>query len=88
MKHLVKSWTFLFEPIYSGAKTHDLRILDREYAVGDVLVLQEYDYGAKKYTGRETEAEITFITSAANACAFSPVALHPKFGILSIRKLA
>ena len=69
-------------------KTHDLRVMDRDYAIGDVLVLQEYDWGAKTYTGRECRAEVTYITSAQAPCAFSPTALHPQYCILSIRKVA
>lgn len=86
-EHIVKSWVGLFGPIYSGRKTHDLRILDRDYKIGDTLLLQEYDWMDKKYTQRECRVEITYITSQQHTqCAFSPFTLHPKFGILSIRK--
>lgn len=93
--HTVKSWTMLFEAALSGQKTHDIRLLDRDYQVGDVLLLQEYDWGAKKYTGRELYVEITYITCARvggdqrdqRACAFSPTCLHPDYGVLSIRRV-
>lgn len=86
--HHVKSWTFLFDAFVSGEKTHDLRVMDRDYKVGDELVLQRYDYGAGVYTGEEALALITYITSADQPCAFSPAVLHPKYAILSIRKLS
>lgn len=86
-QHVVKSWVTLFDPIFSGRKTHDLRVMDRDYKVGDTLVLQEYDWATSTYTGRETKAEITYITSADTPCAFSTGALNSKFAILSIRKL-
>lgn len=69
-----------------GVKTHDIRILDRDYEVGDTLVLQEYDKQQEKYTGRHAVFEITYITSGDHvACAFSPVALKSGYGVLSIR---
>lgn len=84
--HNLKSWVGLFEPINKGEKTHELRVLDRDYKVGDTLALSEYDALKKEYTGRFCEAEITYITSSQHQeCAFSPFALHPATGILSIK---
>ena len=86
-EHVVKSWTYLFEPFVAGLKTHDMRVLDRDYKIGDTLLMCEYDWGKKKYTGRCARAKITYITSSKHReCAFSPSALHPSYGILSIRK--
>lgn len=88
MKHELKSWVGLFEPIYKGDKTHELRVLDRDYQVGDRLILKEYEPITKEYTGRECEVEVTYITSAKHqACAFSPFALHQGMGVLSIRRM-
>jgi hypothetical protein len=87
-EHRVKSWCHLFAAFVRGEKTHDLRIFDRDYKVGDTLRLCEYDKQAERYTGREAMAEITYITSANHiACAFSPTALGKDYAILSIRKL-
>lgn len=88
IKHELKSWVGLFEPIFRGEKTHDLRVLDREYQIGDVCRLREYTPITKEYTGRECLVIITYITSSQHQeCAFSPFALHPATGILSIRKI-
>lgn len=86
-EHPVKSWTFLFEPMLTGVKTHDIRIMDRNYKIGDTLLLQEYDWGEKIYTGRECRVEITYITSTETPCAFSHTVLHPKYCVLSVRKV-
>lgn len=92
--HYVKSWTYLFQAALAGTKTHDIRVLDRDYQVGDVLCMCEYDWGRQVYTGQQLFVEITYITKArpgdpqAPACAFSPTCLHPDYGVLSIRKLA
>jgi hypothetical protein len=86
--HELKSWVGLFEPIYNGTKTHELRVLDRNYRVGDVLKLREYRPEDREYTGRECYVEITYITSSKHSpCAFSPIALHDSMGVLSIRKI-
>ncbi len=87
--HDLKSWVGLFEPILRGDKTHDLRVLDRDYQIGDHCLLREWDPLKRVYTGRETEVEITYITSSQHQeCAFSPMALHPATAILSIRRVS
>lgn len=71
----------------NGEKTHDLRVLDRDYQVGDTLMLREYEPERQAYTGRACEVKVTYITSAKHtACAFSPFALHHAMGILSITR--
>jgi hypothetical protein len=88
VEHKVKCWPQFFSPILSGEKTHDLRrATDREYRVGDLLRLQEFDPEANRYTGRELVVQITYVTSADDPCALSEDALHRDFCILSIRKL-
>lgn len=37
--HTVKSWVHFFDAIESGNKKHDLRKNDRNYKVGDTLIL-------------------------------------------------
>lgn len=86
--HHVKSWVHLFQAFIRGEKTHDIRVLDRDYQVGDYLHLNEYDAYAKEYTGRSGYALITYITSAQHvACAFSPKVLDRAYGVLSIKPL-
>lgn len=63
-KHELKSWVGLFEPLATGAKTHDVRVMDRDFQVGDVCWVREYEPIAKKYTGRSLFYEITYITSS------------------------
>lgn len=86
--HKLKSWVGLFEPINNGEKTHDLRVMDRNYQVGDICMLCEYDPMTRLYTNRVVHVMVTYITSEKHsACAFSPVALHPAMAVLSIRRL-
>lgn len=86
-KHYVKSWAHFFDAIKDGKKLHDLRKLDRDYNVGDILVLQRYDNINGNYTGEEIEVEITYITSNKVPCAFSSSALDRDYGIFSLRLL-
>jgi hypothetical protein len=87
--HNLKCWPEFFQAILEGRKTHDLRRSDdRVFGVGDRLRLQEFDPKAERYTGREFEVEITYMTSSDVPCALSGKALDPRFCILSIRKLA
>ena len=86
-EHKVKSWCRLFKAALSGEKTHDVRRCDdRDYKVGDVLILQEYDQTKYCYTGRELKMIITYITSNDNPCALSENALKEGYCILSMKK--
>lgn len=85
--HFVKSWPYLFEAAVSGNKKHDFRDLDeRDYKVGDCLMLQEFDQVKGAYTGREHLFKITYITSHNTPCAFSSGALRRGIGVLSIER--
>lgn len=88
-EHRVKSWMHLFQPVAAGRKFHDIRIMDRGFQVGDIIVLCEFNRRTGEFTGRELACEITYITSnelqpTHTACALSPQALQPNYGVLSI----
>ena len=88
IEHDVKSWPHLFEATLTGGKTHDLRrVGDRDYRVGDILRLQEFDPDTQRYSGRELRVRITYITSAQFPCALSETSLDPTYCILSIIKV-
>lgn len=80
----LKSWTYLFQPIKKGLKTHDLRKKDRHYYVGQKLKLKEYDQVTGTYTGDFVTVEVTYITDNVRPCAVSSAALNNDFAILSI----
>ena len=86
--HQVKSWPNLFQPTIDGTKTHDIRkVHDRDYKVGDVLHLREFDPNKNAYTGRSAHAEITYITSSNNLCALFQDAMNSDYCVLSIKYL-
>lgn len=81
----VKSWPWLFGPMCAGQKTHDMRDKrDRDYKVGDRMLLREFDPRTGQYTGREAAAMITYITDNVTPCAMSSGALDNNFCILSV----
>lgn len=87
--HELKCWPQLFEAIKEDRKRHDLRRADdREFRVGDLLKLREFDPQSERYTGREQTVRITYITSTEHPCALSESAIDPNFCILSISPLA
>lgn len=58
--HELKTWPVFFTPVVLGTKTFDLRKNDRDFAVGDYLLLREWS-PRKGYSGRSIRREITYI---------------------------
>jgi hypothetical protein len=84
----VKSWVPFFQAFKRGEKKHDMRDLkDRDYKVGDILFLEEYDPFVGEYTGEVLRMKITYITSSKTPCAFSSAALDKDYCILSLEPL-
>lgn len=59
MIHELKIIPEYYNDIISGRKTFEVRFNDRNYQVGDVLVLREYEDG--EYTGRAIERKVIYI---------------------------
>lgn len=90
-EHELKCWPEPFQAAVDGTKTHEWRKDDRGYAVGDVLVLNEWDptptlalppnRGKQSggYSGRSARFEVTYVSRGQ----FGIPADHV---VLSIRK--
>lgn len=63
MTHALKTWPDFFKQVQDGIKSFELRKNDRDYKLGDQLLLQEYDPKTDKYTGQEWKGEITYVFS-------------------------
>ena len=63
MTHTLKIDPIYFQPVLDRKKTFEVRFNDRNYQVGDAVVLQEYDRKTDQYTGRSLSATITYVTS-------------------------
>lgn len=59
MIHELKILPRWFEDVCSQKKTFEIRKNDRDYQVGDTLILKEYYKG--KYTGREVKRNVSYI---------------------------
>ncbi len=53
-----KIWPENFEDILAGRKTYEPRLADFEVAVGDTLVLREWNPKTREYTGRRAEKKV------------------------------
>lgn len=62
MNHILKAWPEPFEAVWSGRKTYEIRRNDRDYQVGDVLELFEWDPQARMYLGRSIAATVKYMT--------------------------
>jgi len=61
--HHLKSWPGYYWAVYGQAKTFEIRKNDRDFRVGHVLELQEWDPIREIYTGQQLRAEITYMIS-------------------------
>ena len=61
MKHELKTWVEFFEDILKGNKKFEIRKADRDFQVGDILVLKEFDNNTLEYSGREINKIVTWI---------------------------
>lgn len=83
--HQLKCWPEFFGAIQRGEKRHDLRRNDRNFKVGDMIELWEFDPKlGEGFTGLTQDVRITYITSADSPCAYSEIGLQPGFCILSL----
>ena len=75
--HDLKTLPEYYAAVDKGVKTYELRFDDRNYAVGDMLILREWT--GTEYTGRKISATITHILKD---CGFG---LAEGYVILSIK---
>jgi hypothetical protein len=83
MTHSLKTDPIVFQAVFDGSKTHEIRLNDRDFRVGDTLNLIETESsgdamraGARlKYTGRAVEKRVSHVLSGYG--------LHPDWVILS-----
>ena len=85
----LKSWPAFFGPIVAGQRTADIRNkADRDFRIGNVLRLREYDPWIGEYTGRHCVVKVTHVTSNVLPCALSSAVLHNDYAVLSLRLLS
>ena len=70
--HDLKTWNPVFEAMERDDKPFDVRRADRDFRIGDTLLLREYNPYAQGdpsggYSGRQTKREITYVLSGGKA---------------------
>jgi len=83
-QHELKCWPEFFREIRVGMKRFELRRNDRNFQVGDVLYLREWDPSTSKYSGHECLVDVMYIIDDSTPCAVSDMGLQPGFCIMSI----
>ena len=70
--HQLKTHPQYFDKVKTGEKTWELRKNDRNFEVGDTLILRRYCPDKKEYTGEALEVYVPYILYGANSCAGLP----------------
>ena len=85
MLHELKIHPRFFDAVKNGIKTFEVRRNDRPFAVGDTLLLQEFDPAYSYdddvdtgYTGRECAIAVTYILDDPQYCPEGHVILGIK----------
>jgi hypothetical protein len=60
--HELKTWPEYFEDVWEGRKTFEVRENDRNFQVGDVLRLREFEPVGSVYSGRELRCRVSYMT--------------------------
>lgn len=61
MIHELKCWPKYFRDVWTGRKNFEVRKNDRNFQVGDSLLLMEWNPEREKYTGVAVKREIIYI---------------------------
>lgn len=73
----LKCWPEFFGPVLAGLKPFEIRKNDRDFRVGDTLVLREWCPTRQDYTGRTCFRTVTYLTDY-------PAGLQPGYVVLGI----
>lgn len=85
VEHVLKAVQPYFEMLWSGKKNFELRKNDRDYQVGDILYLHEYDPSIRRFCGRYVARKITHIIDNKNEVAGQ--GLHPAWVLLFLGEI-
>ena len=59
--HELKSWPACFAAVKAGHKPFDVRENDRNFQVGDALVLREFEPESEQYTGQAVTRWVSYV---------------------------
>ena len=79
--HQLKCWPKFFGSLMDGSKGFELRKNDRDFHVGDHLVLSEWDPSLMLYSGKEVRKVILYVLRAEESLF---PGLAPGYAILGL----
>ena len=79
MKHELKIHPKYYRAVLLGLKKVEIRLNDRNYQEGDLLILNEFDPKTERYTGLQLKRKVDFITRDV-------AGLDPDYVIMQISK--
>lgn len=82
MTHLLKIWPEYFDRVLNEQKTFEVRRADRDFQVGDCLLLQRWDPETEEYTGEEILVDVSYIMHSGGRFG----AISPEYCILGINR--
>lgn len=84
----LKSWSPWFKAVVDGSKQFEVRINDRPggFAVGDILVLHEYDPETEQYLGRSVTCNVTYLLNGDDPVI--PIGIMRGYVVMGIKRAA
>lgn len=86
--HTLKTWPEYFAAVVDGRKRFELRRNDRDFRVGDCLVLQEFDPTTQTYTREMFSARVTYLTTAYMPDGYVALSIEPWEAMLATQQAA
>lgn len=81
VKSELKSWPMYFSEIISDIRSAEVRVNDRNYRAGDLLLLREWNPDTGVYTGRECMRRVVHVLRGV-------MGVMPGYVVLSLGKVA
>jgi len=60
MIHKLKTWPVFYDDVESGVKTFEIRENDRNFQVGDTLILEKFEPETGEYTGESISVKVDY----------------------------
>lgn len=77
--HELKAWPDYFFRVFAGQKKFEVRKNDRDYQIGDILHLREWDPDTNEYTGKEMKVEVHYVLPGGQ------FGIQPDYCVMSIQ---
>lgn len=84
MTHELKVWKTFFDALWYGKKTFEIRKNDRNFRLGDYLILKEYDQRTGEYTDRYIRAYVNYIIDSRELTEFG---MKPGYVIMCLTNM-